>query len=425
MDAERSGAPTIDEVRISDSGRVSLRLTTLFAFLLVVLAVPSGPYGLASECSNTSVGLTPLTDLAGGTYEGEPGGLYPNGENTIPAEHLALGLELSKLVVPRAADGSPSSDGNIVMISIGVSNTQAKFDAFARAIESTDPNPHLILVNGAQVGRALGQWTSETAKGPWARIDERLAQSGVAADQVQVAWIMLPSGTRGPRDLIAARSDVTKLARVVQIAKARFPNLVLAYLSSRAYGGYIPDEDSEPNAYLHGYTVKWLIEAQIAGRPDLNPDFHKGPVTVPWMAWGPYLWADGVDARSDGLVWMCEDFAPDGVHPGSGVEEKVSKMLLDHFSADTTTAVWFNRDRATGNPTEDPRPTPNTHATESTDPPAGSKSAAPSIEEEATLSWTQEHISIWLLTGVGLGAGTIGGALVGLWAFRKTGGPRQ
>src|SRR5438045_3646396 len=34
-----------------------------------------------------STGLIPLTDLGKGLYKGEQGGLYPNGENSMPEEH--------------------------------------------------------------------------------------------------------------------------------------------------------------------------------------------------------------------------------------------------------------------------------------------------------------------------------------------------
>src|SRR6266702_2534767 len=66
-----------------------------------------------------STGLIPLTDLSKGSYKGEQGGLYPGGENSVPAGHLKSGLELAKMVVPRDADGDDAKDGKIVLISIG------------------------------------------------------------------------------------------------------------------------------------------------------------------------------------------------------------------------------------------------------------------------------------------------------------------
>jgi len=77
------------------------------------------------------------------------------------------------------------------------------------------------------------------------------------------------------------------------------------------------------------------------GSPDLNFDPAKGPVVAPWMAWGPYLWADGIHPRSDGLTWECEDFIEDGAHHSPLGIAKVSARLLDFFSTDPTTVPWF------------------------------------------------------------------------------------
>src|SRR5260370_28573860 len=82
----------------------------------------------------------------------------------------------------------------------------------------------------------------------------------------------------------------------------------------------------EPFAYEFGFSVKWLIADQIAGKPELNFDPAKGPVRSPWIAWGPYMWADGLKGRKDGLVWRREDFIEDGMHPSDSGREKVAQM---------------------------------------------------------------------------------------------------
>ena len=43
--------------------------------------------------------------------------------------------------------------------------------------------------------------------------------------------------------------------------------------------------------------MKWLIEDQINGTSELNYDPNAGEVNAPWVAWGPYLWADGTTGR--------------------------------------------------------------------------------------------------------------------------------
>src|SRR6266508_5142083 len=89
---------------------------TLFASLL--LAAP-----LAAQRS-------PLNDLGNGKYLGQfEGGLYEHGGNVPPADHAAVGLGQAALVRPLARNGTPSPNGKIAMISVGMSNTTQEFCA--------------------------------------------------------------------------------------------------------------------------------------------------------------------------------------------------------------------------------------------------------------------------------------------------------
>lgn len=319
-----------------------MNLAAVTVFYFVGPALPVLARSTVKDCSLPTTGLTPLTDLGQESYLDHEGGLYPGGQNKVPPEHLAEGMERAADVTPRLADGTVDPAGQIVVISIGVSNTQMEFEAFVKAAKSdSEVSRDLVFVNGAQVGRALGLWASPTNDSTWERVSTELAKAGVAPGQVQVAWVMLPSRSRGPRTLDDARREIPDLVRVLQEAKALYPNLQLAYMSSRIYGGYIADADSEPNAYQHGFTVKWLIESQITGSAELNADPLAGAPLVPWIAWGPYLWADGTNPRSDGLTWECDDFAVEGVHPSGSGQEKVADFLMGHFKTDPTAADWF------------------------------------------------------------------------------------
>ena len=295
-------------------------------------------------CSQTSVGFVPLIDLGADLHMGQQGGLYPNGQNAPPATHLAAGLAQSQAIQPLAADGSPASDGKIGFISVGMSNAALEFNAFLR-LANDDPakNDSLVIVNGAQ-----GGWTSnKLADAPdaeyWQVLDERLADNGLTPAQVQVVWLKEARGgvknepfPQEPQILQA------QLQSIVQIIQTRYPNVKIVYLASRIYGGYATGPlNPEPIAYHSGFAVKWLIEAQINGDPALNFDPAQGEVTAPWLAWGPYLWADGLTARNDGLTWPCSDFADDGTHPGDPARDKVAAMLLDFFKTDETASVWF------------------------------------------------------------------------------------
>lgn len=346
--------------------RPGLLVRGFFAVLLLSL-VPSQVAVAQAECSGSSTGLTPIDDLGGDVYLGHVGGLYPGGSNDLPADHLEGGLRAMASVRPRDEDGVSDSAGSIGLIAIGVSNTKIEFDRFIEVVESSpDVNTNLVLVNGAQGARALDDWATDAAANPWENLRKDVAGEGLSALQVQVAWIKLPDKSRGTVDLSDTDLELEQMTKVLQIAKAEYPNLVLAFLSSRIYGGYGGASDSEPKAYQHGFAVKWLIERQIEGDPTLNADPDLGTVNAPWIGWGPYLWADGVSARSDGLVWTCADMSDDGIHPGPSAADKVATLLFAHFSDHETTRTWFIGDgpmaTTTSTVPERPNRTPSTRA---------------------------------------------------------------
>jgi|SRR5579864_1554356 len=298
----------------------------------------------------SSVGFTPLTDLATGTYQGKQGGLYPGGRNRRPASHEEAGMKLARTIGPLDKTGNPSDSGKIVLLSIGMSNTTQEFSTF-KPLADSDPvkNPKLVIVDGAQGAMAANVIVdTESPRGQqfWQTVDERLERAGVSRAQVQVAWVKqaIPGPTKNfPDDAIELQ---TMLERIARILKERFPNIKLAYYSSRIYAGYATTPlNPEPFAYQSGFSVKWLIEKQLDGAPELNYDPAKGAVKAPWLAWGPYLWADGIKPRGDGLTYAQTDLGPDGTHPApNGAREKVAKMLLDFFKSDSTARVWFRAD---------------------------------------------------------------------------------
>lgn len=131
---------------------------------------------------------------------------------------------------------------------------------------------------------------------------------------------------------------------IVQNLHSKFPNLKLAYFTSKFYDAYsngVSGSNPEPYAYESGFAVKWAIQDQINGNANLNYDPANGPVMAPWMAWGPYDWTNGLLGRSDGLVWSCQDVTFDGVHPSKTGAEAESNFLLNFLKSDTTATPWF------------------------------------------------------------------------------------
>jgi hypothetical protein len=290
-----------------------------------------------------STGLVPLTDLGKGVYQGFEGGLYPGGGNEPPAAHLKAGLKIAKTIVPLDADGKPSPDGKIVLLSCGMSNTTMEFSVFQKkAADDSSLNPKLVIVDGAQGGQTA-RVTANPAANYWTVDDQRLAAAGVTAKQVQAVWIKQANGqpTEGfPEAAKILQNDVVSTLHVLH---DRFPNLKIAYLSSRIYGGYATTPlNPEPYAYEGGFAMKWVIADQVAGKPELTYDPAKGEVKAPWVAWGPYLWIDGMKPRKDGATWLKDDVVPnDRTHPSDSGRDKVAAMLLSFLKSSPTSKVWF------------------------------------------------------------------------------------
>lgn len=292
----------------------------------------------------SSVGFKPLTEMtAEDRYKGEDGGLYGGGRNEPPEAHQAAARKVTAQIVPRDAEGKPSPEGRIVLVSLSMSNATQEFSVF-KSMADADPerSPRLTIVDCAQGGQAMAQWADPKGK-PWAEAERRLAAARVTPRQVQVAWVKLanvaPSGDLHEHGKRLQRDTLAML----QHARVRFPHLQIAYLSSRIYGGYAVGRlNPEPYAYEGAFPTRWLIRDQIQGNPALNYDPARGDVQAPLLLWGPYLWADGITPRkSDGLTWERSDLVGDGVHPSPSGRRKVAEQLLKFFKTDANTRTWF------------------------------------------------------------------------------------
>ena len=329
------------------SPRAGARLAVL------ALALSTAVAGTASaDCSLTSLGITPLSDSARSTYRGQQGGLYPGGNSRIPDGHLAQALAASRRIRPLNAQGQFAANGRIAMVSIGMSNTRSAFGGFlGRSGTDAGRNPQLVVVNGAQDTQTAEFWMSPTLP-TWRVLDQRLQAAGVTPAQVQVAWIKLTDPNPAGNGEFPAHAQLlqSRLEGVVRSLRTRFPNVQLAYLSSRTRA-YTVDRNGlspEPWAYESGFAVRWLIEKQMSGHASLNFDASAGPVVAPVVLWGPYLWNDGTTLRSDGFQWQCNDLAPDFVHPSNNGVAKIGNLLHAFFKSDPTAAAWYLRRTTAG-----------------------------------------------------------------------------
>lgn len=296
-----------------------------------------------------STGLKPLVEMtAEDRYKGEDGGLYGGGSNTPPSHHRQVAEAAIAKIQPLDANGRPVADGRIAFVSISMSNATQEFSLFKRLADA-DPvkSARVTIVDCAQGGQAMAEWVRPDAP-PWREADRRLKVAAVSPQQVQVAWIKLANKMpTGDLNVHGAKLKHDTLA-VIQNARSRFPNLRLAYLSSRIYGGYaINNLNPEPYAYESAFVVRWLVQDQMKGEADLNPDQGKGPVRAPVLLWGPYLWADGTTPRGgDGLAYLRADLAVDGTHPSETGRGKVARQMLGFFQTDPLAKPWFAANQA-------------------------------------------------------------------------------
>ncbi len=291
--------------------------------------------------------LKGLTDLGKDKYEGYEGGLYPGGKNERPADHEKAGVAIARQVQPLDADGKPSPEGKIVLLSVGMSNTSQESEGFARSLKDyAGKNPKLVFVNGAQNGMTarIVQNPEDKDRGTayWRTVEDRLAKAGVTNRQVQAVWIKEADAQPSEGFPKYAQTLESELETIVRVLPERFPNVKLVYLSSRTFGGYATTPlNPEPYAYESGFSVKWLIEKQLKGDATLNYDAAKGPAKAPWLSWGPYLWAGGATKNAGGLTYEKGDFGDDGTHPSQSGVKKVADEMLKFFSTDATTKPWF------------------------------------------------------------------------------------
>ena len=335
-------------------GNMKLTGNVVICLATVVFLAWAGAM-IAANCAVTSVNRVPIQDLGAGLYLNQfQGGLYPNGMNEAPTVHAAAGLQRASEVVPRNTQGAIDPvNGKYVLLSIGMSNTTQEYSRFMQ-LASTSPDVNhskLVIVDGAAGGQTAGTWDQPTDQNYNRVRDEELAPWGLSEAQVQAAWVKVANA--GPTSSLPnqnsdANTLVQQMGNISRALKVRYPNIKVVLFSSRIYAGYatgVSMLNPEPYAYESGFAVKWLIEAQInqmngGGVHALAADLDYNSI-APWIAWGPYIWADGMNASSDNLWWECADFNNDGTHPSDSGRTKVANRLMQFMLSSPFAEPWF------------------------------------------------------------------------------------
>jgi hypothetical protein len=331
---------------------------------------------LSAICSAQLFQATPINDLGTGLYLNQyQGGLYENGTNVLPADHLADGQALNANI----ANGT-----QFVLLGIGMSDAEITFSALINATQTTvGLNSQMTLIDGAQGSYGSCEWAyaegnsqqDNCATAPGAVLENaydnvlsRLAPAHCGtkgrppcfsetdvrvvlyydADSCRLGHrcLGLPSASA---DAFTQEQYVGMMARAV---KQRYPNVQKLFIISREYAGYATvNINPEPYAYENGFASKWAIAAQINQLRTHIIDPVAGDLSysaAPWIAWAAYTWASGETPTLDGLYWCqgqadlaCNgemDFQPDGTHLSKGVgQSKWVNLELAFFMQEP----WF------------------------------------------------------------------------------------
>ncbi|MBK7036976.1 MAG: hypothetical protein IPH42_11745 [Bacteroidetes bacterium] len=323
--------------------------------ILLVLAFPLYSHAqLTLNCGNDNSGLIPLTDLGTGFYEGIQGGLYPGGSNTRPAVHQQKGIDISHTIEPLNDAGTVSYDnGQVLFIGMGGSNASNAYNMFIDTMKHYDwkGTSQCMNVKGLFYGgKDLHDMIDTTSTFYWDELQGRLFNRNDTWEQVQIVWILEQSELDTPDIAYYIDYVADQYTTLMHVMLDSMPNLKMVYLSGFHYTGYTHPEHElydflvEPKGYWGNLAIKELIERQINGDPLL--DFEGEGRVAPYVNWGPYFWADGINPRGgDFLTWPCEDYRDDDTGGGFHLEEigkyKEAKMLINFFETDTVASWWY------------------------------------------------------------------------------------
>lgn len=360
----------------------------------------AGALGLALSSAQSALAQIPLNNPEGGPpYLGQYElGFYRDGSNECPESHRIEGLARANAITPLNASGNPDPNGRIVFMSIGMSNTMIPFcDSTADLPpqrEVRDPTnvrcagwtfmgrmrstaaidaQRVQIVNGAYIGQPASSWVNDNTPtfnpippnpaypsvvGNYDRVRDFILPNYipvVTEAQVQILWIKLVNDIP-TASLPAANADVHvlrgRLGQILRFAKQRYPNLSIAFLTPSSYRGWAGAFNPEPQAYETGFAVKWVIDAQITQMETGTIDPVIGDLdytndTVPWIVWGPYLWANGPESRlADSMSWAREDYIFDGVHHTQAGLSKFGLTLQHFFVFNRFSHCWLVGDGA-------------------------------------------------------------------------------
>lgn len=355
---------------------MNLRIHYVAAVLICSISfLPALHAQLELNCAHDSTGLIPLTDMGTTKYGPFRGGLYPNFMVDMPESHLNKGKALSNAMVPLDGEGNVDwESGSLLVIGMGGSTASNAYNTMVDTLREWDYvgiNPCMKLKGLFYGGKDLTVMIDTTSTDYWDYLQEKIDARGETWDNIQVVWMQTHSELPIFDSILYIKTMVEQYTTLLQRIQDSMANVKQVYLTGFHYTGYThPSHDlydalAEPKAYWGNLAIKVLIERQIAGDPALA---FEGPnKKVPWIAWGPYWWADGTNPRAyDGLTWSCEEYRDDDTGGGFHLDDigkaKEALMFIDFLATNEVTGKWYLDGAAWINCPEDVRKGQSHHA---------------------------------------------------------------
>lgn len=305
-------------------------------------------FAQAPNCGALTPGLIPLTDLGPGFFEGYQGGLFPGGANAEnPASsHFKKGRSFAKNLQPLDSLGNINYDrGVILMGGFGPSIPGHLMDELVPIVRDTTDDIYKTnicfdAINMSAGGKGLDYAIGSDSTKYWNNMKNKITGKGYNILQMQVGWIYFndkwdtAAEITFPDEPMQVADDLTTY---LQLLKIYFPNIKIVFVSGRHYGGFCDTlmeqyaAISEPSSYYNNFAVKWLIERQITGDPDLR--YFGINTKVPFITWGNYFWTNGASPRiTDGRNYPCEKFSvTDGYHLTDSTNVEDANYMMNYF----------------------------------------------------------------------------------------------
>ncbi len=299
------------------------------------------------NCENDSTGLIPLNDLGTGFYLGYQGGLFPFGANAEnPAStHYKKGKNFAKNIKPLDSLGNINLDsGAVLMAGFGPSIPGHLMDNFVGlvrdSLENTfNTNPCFDAINLCAGGKGLDYAIGPESNKYWNGLVDKVYEKGYDPAQVQIGWMYFndkyDSLAPAPSFPATPQQVTDDLIEFLHLLMDRFPNMKIMFVSGRHFGGFADPLNeqyiaiSEPSSYWNNFSVKWLIERQINGDPQLK--YFGAGIEAPFLTWGPYYWTDGnIPRTTDGRYYTCDAYSTtDGYHLTDSTNALDANYLLE------------------------------------------------------------------------------------------------